>query len=225
MRLIVINLLLTGHSVRGGLGLRRRTTGLRARGSATHCTTLRDRLGPRFLFGDLGALVTRVRCGPNGTIRFAGRLSDMCHCILRYRSGALMALARRLRFLRSCLFLRGIHLKSYVDYGYYVTSNCADYVLPPLALRLLTRGIVGRGSVALDGPVGVSVQLRRKCLIIDGPVRPGGDRRSPNMKLGGLSGHYRLVLNGRVVIRGSRGMFVMGMPLLCRWGGYDRCEE
>lgn len=221
-----MKLLLSGHSVRGALGLRRRTTRLRGRGGATHCATLRGRLGPRFLFGDLGALVTRVRCGPTGTIRFAGRLSDICHCILRDRSGILMPLDRRLRFVGSCLFLRRIQLKGYVDCGYRLPRSCPRTVLPPLALRLLMRGIVGRGSVASGGPVRVGVRVRGCCLAMDGPVRPGGDgSASSKMKLGGLSGHYGLLLNRKVVIAGTGGLFAMGMPLTCRWAGHGRCEE
>lgn len=222
MRVIVVKLATAGGFCQRAVMLCGQGEDLRRDSVRTRCRTLRDRLGPRFLFGDLGALVSRVRCGPRGTMRFARRLSSICHCVLRYRRRHLAALDSRLRFLGSCVFLRHIHLNSYVYMSYQLSRSLLRDGLPPLALRLLTRGMVGRGVVSVHGPVIVSVACSRtrSQLIIYGDLHPGGSMRSSNVKLEGLSSHCHLVYKERVAVRRASSLFFIGVPLLRRWPCY-----
>lgn len=227
MRVIVIDLDVADTFCERLIVLRRGAAGLRRDSVGTRCATLRGRLGPRFLFGDLGALVSRVRCGPRGTMIFARGLSSICHCVLGDRRRKLIALHSRLRFLSSCVCLRRIHLKGYVRLRGGVAPALLGGGVPSLALRLLVRGIVGRGVVGVRGPVIVrlSCSSGSRALSMEGGVGLGGSITGSKVKLGGLSTHCLLVYGLRVAVVSSSRCFAMGVPLLGRWSGDHCCEE
>lgn len=199
----------------GDHGVLLRGRRLHVRGIVGRCRTLGDRLGPRVLFGSLGALCLLVQRSPSGTHRCLRRLSQIVHCALRSGRSRSIALHRRVRFMRSCVCLLRIHCRRGLRFSVHVRPRLVSQGLPPVTLRLLIRGTIGRGRVDGHHPLAISIVTRNSAIRIDGPLRPGQKKDTKvNVKLTGLTGHCRLLCGGSVVM-GRRGRhFAIVLPLV-----------
>lgn len=176
---------------------------------------LGGRLGPRVLFGSLGALHSLIHRGRSQTRSCVRRLSRMLQCALRNGRSRYIALHRRVSFISTCVFLLGVHFRSGLQFRVGVARGSRRCLLPPVSVRVLVRGTMGRGRVDGHHPLAVAVTASsRRKLLMDGPVRSGlATAANANVKLIGLSGHCHLLFQRRVRVARSEG-FAIHVPLV-----------
>lgn len=175
---------------------------------------LHRRVGPRFVFGYVGALTSLVSRGPMRTRDFALGFSRVCECMIARLSGRAIPMRRRVRFIGGCYRLRRVDSPRAVRVR--VTRRLREYGSGalPLDVRVVMRGTVGRGYRAGRTPLSVSVCHRSRCIVMEGILGPVGDSLpAARGKLSGLHLHCDR-LKGRLIIDGSGGCFRIGLPVL-----------
>lgn len=193
--------------------VRGRVTIVRGRGTLCRFRILGGRVGPRFLFGDLGILTSLTCRSARGAGQFTGGLSAICHCLLAARNETAIAIRRRLSFMRSCLCLRRVHFNSTLRIRVRSSLQGRRYLIVPTDVRVLIRGTLGRGVDAGGSPLVIRVSVKGRKVAMHGGLRLHGCITDGKTKLGGLRQRCTLC-NALIRVLGSRGRFIIGLPFI-----------
>lgn len=214
VELVILGLLLANRSIQNTLNLQQEAAKLQKENNTARYTALQNQLNPHFLFNSLNTLIAEIEYNPDNAIYFTKNLSSVYRYVLQSQDKKLITLEEELEFMRAYLFLHKVRLGNCITWDAHIAADASDYMLPPLALQLLTENVIKHNSITINKPMKIDISIEDGYLIFTNPIHPKKSTESSGVGLTNLSNRCKLMLNKEIEMTNHNGKFTVKVPLL-----------
>lgn len=177
-------------------------------------SSLRQQIGPHFLFNSLSTLQTIV---PDAASRqYILQLSKVYRYLLAFNDNHLATLREELEFMNSYVYILKERFEEALEVVICIDEQLLDRRLPPLALQLLVENAIKHNVVSIEEPLRIVISNQgTDHLSVHNRLQPRlSVEASTGKGLENIKTRYELLSGKPIEIDDRRGAFSVKIPLL-----------
>jgi len=156
--------------------------------------TLKNQIEPHFLFNSMSVLSGLIATNPEKAQKFVKEFTSMYRYIIESIEIPVSKLADEIKFVESYLCLQQMRYGSSLSYSVKLDIDQEKYVLPPMALQVLTENAIKHNIINNENPLEISIYNIQTDIYVKNNIQPKiSTARSTGIGLKNLTNRYELV--------------------------------
>jgi LytS/YehU family sensor histidine kinase len=187
---------------------------LQAENMKTRFMALKNQVDPHFLFNSLNTLHSLIKTDADKAQEYVQQLSSVFRYTLQNKE--IITLEEELKFTMAYCHLMKIRYGESLQFVQHIDEVYSAYSIIPLSLQTLVENAIKHNVASNKQPLSiVFATSTHETISISNSIQPKKDVESgESIGLSNLAERYRLIWNKEIVIRNTKDIFMVEIPLI-----------
>lgn len=181
----------------------------------SHFETLKNQVGPHFLFNSLNTLIALIDESPGIAKDFVQKLSNYYRYVIQMNQEPLVPLHVELSLVRDYAFLLNQRYANRIKLNIELPPDTSNSLIPPLALQMLVENAEKHNAISAHRHLNISITAEGDYLVVSNSREP--KRHAPQGTGTGLENirkRYELAVHRDIHVQESEQQFRVLLPII-----------
>ncbi len=181
----------------------------------SHFETLKNQVGPHFLFNSLNTLIALIDESPHTAKNFVQKLSNYYRYVIQVNQEALVPLSIELDLVKDYVFLLNQRYDQRIVLQVDIPLEAENSLIPPLALQMLVENAEKHNAISAEKRLNIRIALQDDRIVVENTRMP--KKNAPPGTGTGLENirkRYALAAHLPIHIESDSGFFRVTLPVI-----------
>lgn len=181
----------------------------------SHFETLKNQVGPHFLFNSLNTLIALIDESPGTAKDFVQKLSNYYRYVIQMNQEPLVPLHVELSLVRDYVFLLNQRYANRIRLNIELPASINNSLIPPLALQMLVENAEKHNAISAHRHLNIHISTEADCIVVSNNREP--KRQAPPGTGTGLENirkRYELAAHRAVQVQENEQSFRVLLPII-----------